>query len=59
MYDLGAVTGFDGEVVQVGVVVDFDCGDGLGLVLAGLGVGGEDLVARLEGGDRGGLAAGQ
>jgi hypothetical protein len=57
--DLGAALDLDGQVVEIGVVVDFDGGDGLWLVLAGLGVGGEDLVARLEGGDRGGLAAGE
>ena len=57
--DLGAVAGLDGEVVEVGVVVDQDGGDGLGLVLAGLGVGGQDLVAGLEGGDRDGLAGGE
>jgi len=57
--DLGPAARFDGEVVQVGVVVNLDGADRLGLVLAGLGVGGQDLVAGLEGGDRGGLAAGQ
>jgi hypothetical protein len=36
--DLGAARGFDGQVVQVGVVVDQDRGDLLGLVLAGPGV---------------------
>jgi hypothetical protein len=34
--DLGAAGGFDGEVVEVGVVVDEDGGDGLGLVLPAL-----------------------
>jgi hypothetical protein len=57
--DLGPAAGADGEVVGVGVVVEQDGGDGLGLVPAGLGVVGLDLVAGLEGGDRGGLAVGQ
>jgi hypothetical protein len=34
--DLGADWGLDGEVVQVGVMVDHHRGDGLGLGLAGL-----------------------
>jgi hypothetical protein len=53
--DLGAAAGPDSEVVEVGVVVEEDGGDGLGLVLAGLGVDRLDLVADLEGGDRDGL----
>ena len=57
--DLGAGAGLDGEVVQVGVVVDQDSGDGLGLVLAGPGVSGEDLVSRLELADRDRLARGE
>ena len=57
--DLGAGSGLDGEVVEVGVVVDQDGGDGLGLVLAGLGVGGQDLVSRLELADRDRLARGE
>jgi hypothetical protein len=48
--DLGAAAGLDGEVVQVGVVADHDGGNRLGLVLAGLGAGGEDLVAGVQGG---------
>jgi hypothetical protein len=41
----------DGQVVQVVVVVHREGGDGLGLGLARLDVGGQDLVARLEVGD--------
>lgn len=44
----GAIPGLDAQVVQVGVVVDEDGGDGLGLGLACLDIGGEDLVAGLE-----------
>jgi hypothetical protein len=39
--------------------VDHDGGDGLGLGLAGLGAGGQDLLAGFEGGDRDGSAAGE
>ena len=46
--DLGAVTGLDLQVVQVGVVMDQDSGGRLGLVLAGLGIGRLDLVANLQ-----------
>ena len=45
------MAGLDGEVVEVGVVVDLDGGDGLGLVPAGFGVVGGDLVAGFEGAD--------
>lgn len=38
----------DGEVPEVGVMVDKDGGHGFGLILAGLGVIGHDRVARLE-----------
>lgn len=55
MDDLGSIAGPDGQVVEVGVVVEQDGGDGLGLVLAGLSVGRLDLVAWLEAEDRGGL----
>jgi len=51
-----AIRGFE---MQVGVVVDEDAGDGLGLVLAALGVAGQNRVARLELADRDGLAAGE
>ena len=36
--DLCPAAGPDGEIVQVGVLVEQDRGDGLGLVLAGPGV---------------------
>ena len=55
--DLDAVGGLDVEAVEVGVVVDFDGGDRFWAGLAGCGVGGLDLVARLAGGDGGGLPA--
>src|SRR5690348_12232943 len=54
--DLGASLCLDGEVVEVGVVVDQDGGDGLRAGLCGLRVSGEDLVAGLELADRDGLA---
>jgi hypothetical protein len=57
--DLDAIGGLDAQIVQVGVVVDLNVGDGLSLGLAGGGVGGKDLVAGLEAGDEGGLAVGQ
>ena len=47
--DRGAVPGLDSEVVEVGVVADQDGGDRLGLGPAGLGVGGQDLLARPQG----------
>jgi len=56
--DLDAVGGLDVEVIQVGVVVDHDRGDGFWLVLAGGCARRLDFVAGLEGGDRGGLPAG-
>jgi len=40
-------------------VVDQDGADGLSLGFAGLGVGGQDLLAGLELADRDGLAAGE
>lgn len=43
-----AARGLDYQVVQVRVVVEEDGGDRLGLGFAGLGVGGEDLVAGRE-----------
>jgi hypothetical protein len=52
--DGGAAGGLDGQVIEVGVVVDQDGGDRLGLGLAGLGAGGQDLVAGLELADRDG-----
>src|SRR6266699_2281202 len=49
-----AVRGFDGQIVAVGVVVDEDSCNRLGSSLAGLHVGGEDLVAGfVAGGGRG------
>ena len=55
----GLVADLDGEVIQVGVVVDHDCGDGFGLGFSGLGVGGQDLVARRQAGDGDGGAGGE
>jgi hypothetical protein len=57
--DLGAVGGPDVEVIEVGVVVDEDGGDGLGAGLAGGRASGQDLVAGLEAGDGHRLAGGQ
>jgi hypothetical protein len=51
--------GPDGDVVAVGVVVDEDGGDRLGLGFAGAGVGSEDLVAGFEAGDGDGYPAGE
>jgi hypothetical protein len=44
---VGAVADLDGEVVEVGIVVGQDGGNALGLVLAGPGVRGYDLVPGL------------
>jgi hypothetical protein len=44
--------GLDPQIVQVRVVTDQDRGDRLGLILPGLGVGGQDLLARAQGRDR-------
>lgn len=49
----------DVEVVEVGVPLDHDGLDGLGLGLAGRGVDGRDLVTGLEAGDRRCRAAGE
>ena len=57
--DLDAVRGFDVEVVEVGVVVDLDGGDGFRAGLAGGRVRRFDFVAGFEAGDGGGLAAGE
>jgi hypothetical protein len=46
--DGGAVRGLDGEVIAVGVVVDQDGGDRLRGGFAGLGAGGQDLIAGLQ-----------
>jgi hypothetical protein len=56
--DLRPADRLDGEVVQVGVVVDQD-GDGLGLGLACLDIGGQDVVAWLELADRDGGTGGE
>jgi hypothetical protein len=47
--DHGPAVSADLEVVEVGVVVDQDRGDGLSLDLAGRGASGQDLLAWLEG----------
>lgn len=47
-----AVPGPDFQVVEVGVVVDQDGGDGLGPCLPGLRIRGQDLVAGSEQADR-------
>ena len=52
----GCRGGLDLEVVEVGVVVDLDGGDGLEGGLAGGGAGGQNLVAGLEARDRDGPA---
>ena len=49
--DGGAAAGADFEVVQVVVVVDEHGGDGLGFVLSGPGVGGQDFLPGLQGAD--------
>jgi hypothetical protein len=46
--DRGATAGPDRQVVQVGVVMNQDGGDRLGLGFAGLGIGGKDLNAGFE-----------
>jgi len=53
--DGDAIAGLDGEVVEIGVVMAQDDGDGLRLVLSGLGVVRLNSVAKVEGGDLGGL----
>ena len=57
MNDGGAVSGLDGQVIQVGVVVEQDGSYRLGLGIAGLGVGGQYLCAGFELADRDGCAA--
>jgi len=49
--DCGAVVLLDFQVVEIGVAVDDDSGDGLRLGLAGPSAGRQDLVAHLEASD--------